>query len=698
MVIRFSVLCLSVSAVALASSHVPDVRQLVGTVDPPSQAAQAVTHHTATITPLPDRSQPLANATASELVTVSSPSTAQNNQALQVLLQGLALLLQREIATPKVAVDQRTLEADTLEQIQRQADRIYDRVGDSRTSLRSELTASGSFNDATLSGTTFVDGSIGIGTTEPKTKLQIVKDVDDVLSAALTQTAYGGGGHAAVVGERANGSLVAPSEAPGGSTLQTMVGRAHDGTSFREVGRVSVLAGDNFGADQIDGQISFLLRDNGSPNFAMTIKSSGNVGIGTRFPSAKLTTINTSTSTSFFVGDEENDATPFVIDADGNVGIGTTMPTAKLTVLEGSLGNVPKFIRTTSNASNVDFGTFKLLASKDNDMGDGFGASMIFTIQDDTSDEATIADIAGIRDGSDNSGALSFSTRLSGANNEQMRITAVGNVGIGTTSPSSRLSVSGDVTFAGLTGATGAGSLCLDSNNEVVFNSGTDACLPSLRETKHDIATLDLAALDVVNALDPVSFVYNQGDGRTRYGFIAEDTADIDVLLATYDSEGTISGIDDRSMIAVVVSAMQEMWEQVQANFERDDAQDEELQDIRDQNEHLRDRITALEAELNLDPPPEPVIETEPEETATTATSTPETATTTPSTNNASTTANTVDTDPAIPTPETSASSTEAIDDPETDNSQETTSTYTEDNPEETPETPSEPSDDAGIE
>ena len=34
-------------------------------------------------------------------------------------------------------------------------------------------------------------------------------------------------------------------------------------------------------------------------------------------------------------------------------------------------------------------------------------------------------------------------------------------------------------------------------------------------------------------------------DGRTRYGFIAEDTASVDAHLATYDASGTVSGIDD---------------------------------------------------------------------------------------------------------------------------------------------------------
>jgi Chaperone of endosialidase len=140
-----------------------------------------------------------------------------------------------------------------------------------------------------------------------------------------------------------------------------------------------------------------------------------------------------------------------------------------------------------------------------------------------------------------------------------LAINSSGNVGIGTTSPWRTLAVTGTVGFDGLVGATGAGSLCLDSNKQVVYNSASDACLSSTRATKHDITNLTLDSIDIINRLQSVSFVYNQGDGRTRYGFIAEDTAAIAASLATYDEKGVVSGIDDRAILAVLVKAVQEI-------------------------------------------------------------------------------------------------------------------------------------------
>lgn len=184
-------------------------------------------------------------------------------------------------------------------------------------------------------------------------------------------------------------------------------------------------------------------------------------------------------------------------------------------------------------------------------------------------------------------GRLRFLTSPDGTAStvERMRITNAGYVGIATTSPWRSLSVTGSVGFDGLTGSTGAGSLCLTSNLEVVYNSGSDSCLSSTRATKHDINPLVLDALAQVVALNPVSFIYNNDASSTvRYGFIAEDTAAVDSHLATYNAQGAVSGIDDRSIISVVVKAIQQLRDRLESYFTR--------------TEQLEARVAALEAQL----------------------------------------------------------------------------------------------------
>lgn len=137
--------------------------------------------------------------------------------------------------------------------------------------------------------------------------------------------------------------------------------------------------------------------------------------------------------------------------------------------------------------------------------------------------------------------------------------TSNGWLGVGTSTPWKSFSVGGTAAFAGLTGSTGAGSVCLTASKELVYNSGSDACLPSLRDTKHDIVDLALDASTIISSLKPVSFRYNEGDQRIRYGFIAEDTQTVDDRLVTHDADGNVSGIDDRSIISILVKAFKEL-------------------------------------------------------------------------------------------------------------------------------------------
>ena len=101
---------------------------------------------------------------------------------------------------------------------------------------------------------------------------------------------------------------------------------------------LSVVAGfSNFGIDQ-DG------------TGRLTIQGgSGNVGIASTSPYAKLSVTNTGTGPSFVVEDSTSpDTTPFIIDASGNVGVGTNTPGSKLSVL-----GVGQFMSNTSPTSGA---------------------------------------------------------------------------------------------------------------------------------------------------------------------------------------------------------------------------------------------------------------------------------------------------------------------------------------------------------
>jgi len=137
------------------------------------------------------------------------------------------------------------------------------------------------------------------------------------------------------------------------------------------------------------------------------------------------------------------------VDNSGNVGIGTTTPGAKLQVAGNSIigiagtGAGTGSLTLRSDSASVNAETFDIAFQRSNYDPTGTGAAITFA-----------------RGGSSADGQLIFKTNNQTSLGERMRITSTGNVGIGTTSPNSQLQVAGtaqttaNLTDAGVTGGT----------------------------------------------------------------------------------------------------------------------------------------------------------------------------------------------------------------------------------------------------
>jgi len=124
-----------------------------------------------------------------------------------------------------------------------------------------------------------------------------------------------------------------------------------------------------------------------------------------------------------------------LVDSIGNIGIGTTTPGAKLDVYSAAAGSSSgtKLLNLASN----------YLAGGTN----GAGGYISFTDTSSGNEQARISSLVT----SGNRTGLAFSTGVYSTDgvNEAMRITGDGNVGIGTTSPSEKLEVNGQIKLSG---------------------------------------------------------------------------------------------------------------------------------------------------------------------------------------------------------------------------------------------------------
>ena len=135
--------------------------------------------------------------------------------------------------------------------------------------------------------------------------------------------------------------------------------------------------------------------------------------------------------------------TPFTIDSSENVGIGTTNPTAKLTtVVPHSNSAVAEALKLTTNGSYS--------GSNSEEAGPALSFGQYHSLYPTWK----TGQISGIRDGANWHGSLSFWTNNGGSETnitEKMRVTGDGNVGIGTISPSNKLTIDIAASNTGIT-------------------------------------------------------------------------------------------------------------------------------------------------------------------------------------------------------------------------------------------------------
>ena len=378
-------------------------------------------------------------------------------------------------------------------------------------------------------------GNVGIGTTSPGTKLHIA-ETGTISPALFIDTARYG---ASIIG---------------------------DGTS--------------------NSQYLLNLQSNGGSTDVMRVQSSGNVGIGTTSPSQKLEvdgavkvtntfTGETSANSGYFdfasttstarittkgsdgstlgkfqilqqASDGSPNNTPFYIDSDSNVGIGTTSPSTKLHVI----GQDATFYSNTGDQSlqvgrnanerlelyvNDSMGKITAIQDSDNNGPHNFILNRIFA----------------------GTGSNDFLIQKDGST--QLAINTNGNVGIGTTSPGSKLEVNsgGSDSVARFTSTDARARILISDNNDISYFGtyiGTTFLGPDDTPSGNTINVLSNgnvgigttspgAKLEISKSRDTTFIItssYNGGWANQNYGHIEFKSED---LSGTTDPRAAITGL-----------------------------------------------------------------------------------------------------------------------------------------------------------
>jgi hypothetical protein len=232
----------------------------------------------------------------------------------------------------------------------------------------------------------------------------------------------------------------------------------------------------------------------------LTIASDGNVGIGTTSPSEKLSvngnidmnygvldfggmasdhtyqiliTPNTLTYDAynnhlFRTGDDGSEVDRMIIKSNGNVGIGTTTPVTGLHVKGAGVSGTGTFEKTGANTGGALTGIDLVTDAKTAGDNSLLGYSALDSADNLTSYSKIKMGIEDPTNGSED-GFISFNTVSNGAYADRMTITAAGNVGIGTTDPSSILDINGAITTRNMAAPAvspaGQGRIYFDSSD-----------------------------------------------------------------------------------------------------------------------------------------------------------------------------------------------------------------------------------------
>jgi hypothetical protein len=376
------------------------------------------------------------------------------------------------------------------------------------TNAQPNITSVGNLTALTVTGNTFLattSGNVGIGVSSASTKM----DVDGGEVRIGQQTAGTGAwlnvnlrdGTSASAGIRvserssASGSESIPVTQPhllltrGSDGLGSFIKFTNQQDGYSGIGSLATTA---------NGHDIRLYTGTGTEK--LIIDANGNVGIGASSPASRLDVAGSVRFGTNFQWD----------NANNRLGIGTTTPSTALNIVSSSVFSYQFILDATSNETAL--ANHPVMSLINNGTGNNNGGGIRFRAADTDGTIRNAAQIGFLASGKTTSsidGSLYF---MAGGLTERMRITASGNVGIGTSSPGELLDVqrSADAAVLGRVVNANTGT---SADARIAVSNGTTQSGMIMRGTGH--ASANHFVLFQASPTQPMTFFTN-GAERLR--------------------------------------------------------------------------------------------------------------------------------------------------------------------------------------
>jgi hypothetical protein len=403
-------------------------------------------------------------------------------------------------------------------------------------------------SDSSERMTILSNGNVGVGTSSPTSPFHAISSGQRIANFGYSTNGTAGG---QVSLQRSRGTDSSPLSVALNDIVGSYRFEGHDGSAYMKSASIQSEVDATPSSGKVPGRLNFLTTDSsGSLTERMRIDSLGNVGIGTTAPTATLHLAKSAANSWNGVQIENS---------------GSGFSSSSLFMKEASSGFVD-FSYHNSGATGTSFY--------------------------DTPSSANI------RTGNDASGGLSFLTQHASASirfgtggfglaNERMRIDAAGNIGIGTTAPSEKLEVSGNIKAS-------------------AFISTSDK-----RLKKNIKLASGLAAILQIRG---VTYEWKK-DGSMDMGVIAQETENIFPWAVKTDKVTGYKAVNYSSLMAPLIESIRELNTRTLDHGSKIEIQNrkiasleaetsrlsEELINAKAENEKMKEELTLIKKHLGID-------------------------------------------------------------------------------------------------